>query len=86
MASLLTHAVLAEAVRARHSSLKEVVAAAVQWEVPAPALMASLAYLEALRSARLPANLVQAQRDCFGAHTYERIDRPGRFYTDWESG
>jgi 6-phosphogluconate dehydrogenase len=84
MASPLSHAALAEAVRARHPALKEVVAAAALWEVPAPALMASLGYLEALRSARLPANLIQAQRDYFGAHTYERIDRPGRFHTDWE--
>ena len=49
-------------------------------------LSASLAYYDAYRSARLPANLTQAQRDFFGAHTYRRIDRDGVFHTDWTSG
>jgi 6-phosphogluconate dehydrogenase len=43
-----------------------------------------LGYLDAYRSAWLPANLIQAQRDCFGAHTYERIDAKGTFHTEWE--
>ena len=53
--------------------------------IPVPAFSASLAYYDSLRSARLPANLLQAQRDFFGAHTYERIDRPeGQFFhTNW---
>ena len=50
---------------------------------PLPATAASLAYFDGLRRARLPANLIQAQRDFFGAHTYERLDRPGTFHTDW---
>jgi len=45
--------------------------------------MVSLAYFDAYRSARLPANLIQAQRDFFGAHTYERVDAPGAFHTAW---
>ncbi len=45
--------------------------------------MASLAYLDAYRSRRLPANLIQAMRDCFGAYTYERVDRAGTFHTEW---
>jgi 6-phosphogluconate dehydrogenase len=53
--------------------------------IPAPGLMVSLAYFDAFRSARLPANLIQAQRDFFGAHTYERVDTEGHFHTDWES-
>jgi 6-phosphogluconate dehydrogenase len=52
--------------------------------VPMPAMAASLAYYDAYRSERLPANLIQAQRDFFGAHTFERIDRPGVFHVDWE--
>src|ERR1700686_3360522 len=44
---------------------------------------ASLAYFDSYRSARLPSNLLQAQRDFFGAHTYERIDKPGVFHTEW---
>ncbi len=49
-----------------------------------PAMSASLAYYDAYRSERLPANLIQAQRDFFGAHTFERIDKPGTFHADWE--
>ena len=51
--------------------------------IPAPAFNASLDYYDAYRQPVLPANLLQAQRDYFGAHTYERIDRPGSFHTDW---
>jgi 6-phosphogluconate dehydrogenase len=51
--------------------------------LPLPVLSSSLAYYDALRSERLPANLIQAQRDYFGAHTYERIDKEGVFHTDW---
>jgi len=48
-----------------------------------PAFGASLAYFDSYRQERLPANLLQAQRDYFGAHTYERIDKPGTFHTEW---
>jgi 6-phosphogluconate dehydrogenase len=64
--------------------LRTVVRAAVDLGLPAPGLMASLAYFDAYRSPRLPANLIQAQRDFFGAHTYGRTDLPGVFHTDWE--
>jgi 6-phosphogluconate dehydrogenase len=49
-----------------------------------PALAGSLGYYDAYRSARLPANLLQAQRDYFGAHGYRRIDQPGAFHTVWD--
>ncbi|HUF63257.1 MAG TPA: decarboxylating NADP(+)-dependent phosphogluconate dehydrogenase [Verrucomicrobiales bacterium] len=64
---------------------RKVVAAAVSAGVPVPAFSASLAYYDSYRQERLPANLLQAQRDYFGAHTYERIDRPAGefFHTDW---
>jgi 6-phosphogluconate dehydrogenase len=64
---------------------REVVALAVTHGIPVPAFSASLGYYDSLRAERLPANLLQAQRDFFGAHTYERIDRPGGqfFHTDW---
>jgi 6-phosphogluconate dehydrogenase len=64
---------------------REVVALAVSAGIPVPAFSASLAYYDSLRTARLPANLLQAQRDFFGAHTYERIDKPeGQFFhTPW---
>jgi 6-phosphogluconate dehydrogenase len=64
--------------------LRQVVCRAAELGLPAPGLMVSLGYLDAYRSARLPANLIQAQRDYFGAHTYERIDAKGTFHTEWE--
>eukprot|EP00825_Cyclidium_porcatum_P051404 TRINITY_DN9441_c0_g1_i1.p1 TRINITY_DN9441_c0_g1~~TRINITY_DN9441_c0_g1_i1.p1 ORF type:complete len:168 (-),score=15.19 TRINITY_DN9441_c0_g1_i1:165-668(-) len=63
---------------------RRVVCQAAESGVPAPALMVSLGYFDAYRSAWLPANLIQAQRDYFGAHTYERIDGKGTFHTEWE--
>jgi len=61
--------------------------AAIKQGVAAPAFSASLGYFDSYRQERLPANLLQAQRDFFGAHTYERVDKPGVFHTEWiESG
>ncbi len=74
---------LGREVTARMPDLRAVAGAAVDLGVPAPGLMVSLAYYDALRSARLPANLIQAQRDYFGAHTYQRTDLPGTFHTQW---
>lgn len=65
------------------SNLREVVSLATGMGIPVPSMMASLAYLDAFSSEHLPANLVQAQRDYFGAHTYERIDGKGTFHSDW---
>jgi 6-phosphogluconate dehydrogenase len=67
------------------ASWRRVVARAAEGGVPVPALMTALAFFDGYRSARLPANLLQAQRDYFGAHTYERVDRPrGEFFhTNW---
>jgi len=59
------------------------VAQAITAGVPVPAFSASLAYFDSYRSARLSSNLLQAQRDFFGAHTYERVDKPGKFHTEW---
>ena len=68
----------------READLREVVKVAVTLGLPAPGLMVTLSYFDAYRSAVLPANLIQAQRDFFGAHTYERLDAPGAFHTQWE--
>jgi 6-phosphogluconate dehydrogenase len=84
--NLLLDSRLGEAVRATQADWRNVVHHAVAWGLPAPAFMVSLAYYDACRSPWLPANLIQAQRDFFGAHTYERLDRPGTFHTDWEAG
>lgn len=65
------------------NGLRQVVQAAVQQGIPVPAMMAALSYYDSYRSGWLPANLIQAQRDNFGAHTYERTDREGVFHTQW---
>jgi 6-phosphogluconate dehydrogenase len=68
----------------KEQNTAEVVAQAALNGYPAPGLMASLNYLNAYRRKLLPTNLVQAQRDYFGSHTYERIDKTGIFHTEWE--
>jgi len=68
----------------RRDDLQAVVCTAASLGVPVPAMMAALAYFDGYRSAWLPANLIQAQRDYFGAHTYERVDAKGVFHTRWE--
>ncbi|WP_321807655.1 NADP-dependent phosphogluconate dehydrogenase [Burkholderia sp. BCC1993] len=65
------------------ASLRDVVVAAVKAGVPVPAFASAVAYFDSYRSERLPANLVQAQRDFFGAHTFERTDKPGSFHANW---
>ena len=73
----------AGAMNARQAALRKVVALAAESGIPALAFSSALAYFDAYRSERLPANLTQAQRDYFGAHTYRRIDREGVFHTEW---
>jgi 6-phosphogluconate dehydrogenase len=63
---------------------RQIVAQAVLAGIPVPAFSAALGYYDAYRTACLPANLVQAQRDYFGSHTYRRTDRDGSFHTEWQ--
>ncbi len=70
-------------VQNRQESLRFVIQTAVGLGIPTLALSSALAYFDAYRTDRLPANLTQAQRDFFGAHTYQRIDKPGVFHTEW---
>jgi len=72
-----------QAVQSRQSVWRFAVKTAVELGAPVPAMSTSLAYFDAYRSERLPANLIQAQRDYFGAHTFERIDQPGVFHANW---
>jgi 6-phosphogluconate dehydrogenase len=81
--NLLLDRYFTRAIRKAQPKWRLVLATAVKYGVAAPAFSASLAYFDSYRSARLPANLLQAQRDFFGAHTYERIDKPGVFHTEW---
>ena len=84
LANLLLDPDLSRKVMAQQENLRQVVCRACESGIPAPGLMVSLAYLDGYRSVWLPANLIQAQRDYFGAHTYERIDTQGTFHTEWE--
>ena len=74
-----------QATRKRQAAWRFAIKTAIELGVPMPAMSASLAYYDAYRSERLPANLIQAQRDFFGAHTFERIDKPGVFHANWNS-
>lgn len=82
--NLLLDADLGQAVSERLPAWRRVLQLAIGMGIPTPAFSASLAYYDSYRTARLPANLIQAQRDFFGAHTYERVDRPGIFHSSWE--
>src|SRR2546422_3540040 len=70
-------------IRKAQRNWRVAVSTAIKHGVATPAFCASLAYFDSYRQARLPANLLQAQRDFFGAHTYERVDKPGVFHTEW---
>lgn len=81
--NLLLDPYLAEMSIANVDALREVISRVCASGIPTPAMMASLSYFDSYRSAWLPANLIQAQRDYFGAHTYERNDSEGAFHTEW---
>jgi 6-phosphogluconate dehydrogenase len=83
LASLVVDTEFAREMVQRQAAWRRVVGLAISAGISTPGMCASLAYFDTYRRARLPANLVQAQRDLFGAHTYERIDRPGSFHTEW---
>ena len=82
-ANLLVDPGIAERMQRASAGWRRVTAAAAAAGIPVPALSASLAYFDSYRTARLPQNLTQAQRDAFGAHTFERIEKPGFMHFDW---
>eukprot|EP00803_Ostreobium_quekettii_P001682 evm.model.scf_1221.1 EVM.evm.TU.scf_1221.1 scf_1221:20927-22526(+) len=84
LANLLVDRPFAEELVSREQSWRRVVQLAVGAGVAVPGMTSSLAYFDAYRRGRLPANLVQAQRDFFGSHTYQRVDREGWFHTVWD--
>ncbi|UCG86922.1 MAG: NADP-dependent phosphogluconate dehydrogenase [Gemmatimonadota bacterium] len=84
LANLLLDPYFSGAIREASAGWRSVVATAAELGVPVPAFSSALAYYDSYRSAVLPANLLQAQRDFFGAHTYRRVDRDGVFHTNWE--
>jgi 6-phosphogluconate dehydrogenase len=83
LVSLLAEEQFAGEIAGAQVPWREVVASAARRGIPAPAFSAALAYYDTLRAERLPAALIQSQRDFFGAHTYQRVDREGGFHTRW---
>ncbi|MFT8211634.1 MAG: NADP-dependent phosphogluconate dehydrogenase [Symbiopectobacterium sp.] len=83
IANLLLAPYFKKAADEYQQALRDVVAYAVQNGIPTPTFSAAISYYDSYRSAVLPANLIQAQRDYFGAHTYKRIDKEGVFHTEW---
>jgi len=83
LSNLLIDPEFTEVVNAGQDALRKVVILAATHGIPTLAFNSALSYFDAYRSARLPANLTQAQRDYFGAHTYRRVDREGSFHTHW---
>lgn len=83
LTNLLLDPYFKEIVENYQDAARDVVATAVKLGIPVPGLSSALAYYDSYRSAVLPANLLQAQRDYFGAHTYQRVDKEGVFHTNW---
>lgn len=83
--NILLNQQIADQLNAAQSSIRSVLKEAIQNGTPVSAWMNALSYFDAYRCENLPTNLIQAQRDFFGAHTYERIDKEGVFHTRWES-
>ena len=81
--NLLLDPWFADQVNRKLTNLSKVVSGAAQSGIPVPCLSSSLDYINSYRTSRLPQNLVQAMRDCFGSHTYERLDMKGPYHTDW---
>lgn len=81
--NLLLDKQIADMLKVKEAGMRAVAAAAVTNRFPAGALLNALTYFDAYTSVQLPVNLLQAQRDYFGAHTYQRIDEPGSFHTEW---
>lgn len=83
--SLLLDSDIAELLKNREESIREIIQLGLDCKIPMTGMMSALGYYDAYLSDRLPTNLIQAQRDFFGAHTYQRIDKPGVFHTEWNA-
>ncbi len=85
LSSLLLDEGIAVLLKERENSLRHIVSLAIASKIPVPCMSTAIAYFDSYCSERLPTNLIQAQRDFFGAHTYQRIDKEGVFHTEWHS-
>jgi 6-phosphogluconate dehydrogenase len=82
--NILLHRKIAALLKKKSSNLRKTAKLAITNKIPASALLSSIAYLDTYTTEQLPVNLIQAQRDYFGAHTYQRIDKEGAFHTEWQ--
>ncbi len=85
LSNLMLDSFFREGVNRGQSSLRSILSLGIQSGIPAPAMSQAIVYIDAFRGTPLGANLIQAQRDCFGAHTYQRTDREGTFHHDWSA-
>jgi 6-phosphogluconate dehydrogenase len=85
LTNLMIHKIFSEPLNHLQVHMRSVINTAVNAGIPVPAMMACLSYFDSYRSSWLPANLIQAQRDFFGAHTYERTDMDGNFHSEWNT-
>jgi 6-phosphogluconate dehydrogenase len=83
LANLLLDPYFKEIVEGYQAALRQVIAIAIDQGIPVPAFASAIAYYDSYRTETLPANLLQAQRDYFGAHTYQRVDKEGTFHSNW---
>jgi 6-phosphogluconate dehydrogenase len=83
--NVLLDPAIAALVQQSESGIRRIVCEATEARIPVAGIGSALAYFDAYCSSRLPTNLIQAQRDYFGAHTYQRIDKPGVFHTEWNA-
>ena len=83
--NVLLHPTIAEILKSKEAATRRIVSAAINAKIPVAGMSSALSYFDAYCSERLPTNLIQAQRDFFGAHTYQRTDREGVFHTEWHT-
>ncbi|GAA3314854.1 hypothetical protein GCM10020331_008460 [Ectobacillus funiculus] len=83
LANLLLDPYFKEIVESYQAALRQVLTVAIECGIPVPSFASAIAYYDSYRTETLPANLLQAQRDYFGAHTYQRVDKEGIFHTNW---
>jgi 6-phosphogluconate dehydrogenase len=85
LSNLLLDSEICDLLKNRENSIRNILSLAIKSKIPVNALSSALGYYDAFLSKRMPTNLIQAQRDFFGAHTYQRIDKPGVFHTEWHT-
>jgi 6-phosphogluconate dehydrogenase len=83
LSNILLDKKIASIIKKKQAGLRKMVQQYAAARIPAAGLMSALAYLDAYTSRRMATNLIQAQRDYFGAHTYQRVDKEGSFHTEW---